>query len=374
MRGSRGRSLKGLGLAASPVVLAAALLASGCFGGESAKPKPPAPVSLVSVSCNKELDELNTKAEDAFEPILVQEDAVQARRDELSPSLGTLRVAVRRLKAAERELRAFNREHPERYLPQGLYNEWSGLRDTYEEAYARYKARLKHARPYERRLQKEIKAANALWKSETDLVKDYDEKLNGCLGPRPALARAERGRITRLEAFLSDISGEVAGRQVTLHCEKAAEWRLAESQTKVEGHLLGYVFEGGRAVHLAPSLCYVLHRLRYLHWKPDVSCLSRSKDVDQRVCPPRTSEVVRSAVTLAHEAYHVAGEENEQRAECFGLQKASHIAQRLGVLPSVADQMAWYAWTFSEAPKSYASPQCKEGGKLDIEKESSVFP
>jgi hypothetical protein len=372
--GSLGRTLKGLGLAGWPAVLVGVVAVSGCFGGESAKPKPPPAVSLVSVSCNKELDGLNVKADEAFDPILAQEKEVEARRDELSPSIGPLRLAVRRLKAAERELRAFNSEHPERYLPQALYNEWAGLRDAYETAYHRYRARLAHARPYERRLQKEIKEANALWKDESNLVEDYEAKLDGCLGPRPALARAERGRITRLEALLSDISGEVAGRQVTLHCEKAAEWRLAESQTKVEGHLLGYVFEGGRAVHLAPSLCYVLHRLRYLHWQPDMSCLSRAKDVDQPVCPPRPSELIRSAVTLAHEAYHVAGEENEQRAQCFGLQKTSQVAQRLGVLPTVADQMAWYAWQFSEAPKSYASPQCKEGGELDIDKQSSVFP
>jgi hypothetical protein len=53
------------------------------------------------------------------------------------------------------------------------------------------------------------------------------------------------------------------------------------------------------------------------------------------------SELIRSAVTLAHEAYHVGGELNEKRAQCFGLQGAAHVAQRLGIPPSLSDQIAW---------------------------------
>jgi hypothetical protein len=331
-------------------------------------------VPLVTASCDQDLDDLDGEAAVALEPVAAKQEEVAARRDDLQPSLSKVKSALARVKAAQTPLREFGKAHPETYLPQALYDQWVGLRDAYQNAYDRYRERVRRARPFERRLRAVAREARALWKEEARAVKAYDRKLEGCLGPPPTLARAEAGRTRQLEGFLSDVSGDVAGRPVTLHCETAAEWEATEAAAKVEGHLLGYVFENARAVHLAPSLCYALHRLRYMHPDPDLTCLARSRDAGQPLCPPRVSELIRSAVTLAHEAYHVGGELNEKRAQCFGLQGAAHVAQRLGIPPSLSDQIAWYAWRFSEAPKSYDSPECREGGKLDLDPDSTTFP
>jgi len=371
VQGPKRRSLRALGLVIPALGLA---VAAGCFGGEHAAPEPPSPVALVTDACDKDLDDLDGETAAALEPVAAKEEEVAARREDLQPSLDKVKAALARVKAAAKPLREFGKAHPETYLPQALYDQWVGLRDAYQSAFDTYRERLRSARPFTRRLRATAREARALWKDEIQVVKSYDRTLEGCLGPRPLLARAEAGRIKQLEAFLSDVSADVAGRPVTLHCETASEWRATEDASKVEGHLLGYVFEGGRAVHLAPSLCYALHRLRYLHPHPDLSCLERSVDAKEPLCSPRASELIRSAVTLAHEAYHVGGELNEKRAQCWGLQGAAHVAQRLGIAPSVSDQMAWYAWKFSEAPKSYDSPECREGGKLDLDPDSPTFP
>jgi hypothetical protein len=359
------------------VVSALLLLLSACsLGGTDSKPKAKAapPVTLVGASCEQALVALDAAAAKTTEPLAAKREEVSKLRKEFGPSLRRLKKAAGVLKDAAGPFQAFNKAHPETYLPQSLYNEWVALRDRYNAAFAAYKKRAAAARPYKRAYNQAVKEARDLWKDVGRSAETYGDKLEGCLGPTQQIIRSEKGRIARLEAFLSDISGDAAGRPVTLHCETASEWAVAEAGTHREGHLLGYVFRGARAVHLAPELCYTLHRLRFVGWEPDLSCITRSRDADVPLCAPRESELIRSAVTIAHEALHVAGEDNEKRAQCFGLQRAPLVAQQLGVPPSTGDQLAWYAWRFSEAPKSYDSPECRDGGKLDENPDSTSFP
>jgi hypothetical protein len=353
--------------------VAAVLALSACsLGSHDSKPKPPPPVPLIALSCEQELTKIDAQAADALVPVAAKQEEVADRRAALRGPLRSLRKAERVLKAAVARLKAFDAGHPGKYLAPSTYSYWRGLRDDYDTAYAAYKKRFKRFRPFQRHFNAVVKEEKALWKSVGRIDKSYDKKLHGCLGPRPLIARREAGRIRRLRGHLENIAADVAGRGVLVRCETARTWAIRD--TKSKGDLLGYVLAGGRTIHLAPSICYAFHRLRYLVPKPDLSCLDRSRSADAPLCSPRVTEIVRVAVTLAHESQHVAGIENEKRAECFGLQKASLVARRLGVPPSVSDQLAWYGWHFSEAPRSYRSRQCRDGGKLDRDRSSTSFP
>jgi hypothetical protein len=353
--------------------VAAVLALSACsLGSHESKPKPPPPAPLIALSCEQQLTKIDEQAAGALVPVEAKQQEIADRRHDLRPSLQSLRKAERVLKAAAARLKAFDAAHPGKYLAPSIYSYWRGLRDDYGAAYAAYKQRFKRFRPFQRDFNAVVKEGKALWKSIGRIDKSYEKKLHGCLGPRPLIARREANRIRQLQRRLEDIAADVSGRSVSVRCETARAWEIRD--TKFKGDLLGYVLAGGRTIHLAPSICYAFHRLRYLTPKPDLSCLNRSRSANVPLCSPRATEIIRVAVTLAHESQHVAGIASEKKAECFGLQKAALVARRLGVPPSVSDQLAWYGWHFSEAPRSYQSRQCRDGGKLDRDPSSTSFP
>ena len=356
-------------------VLGVVAVSACSFGGEDAgPPPPPPPVPLVTASCERELVELDAGASAALGPVGPKYEEIGRERKRMAGPLRKLRQALAVVKEVEGRLRAFNAAHPEMYLPSGLYYYWTGLRDDYDTAFAAYKERLKRFRPFQRDLKALVKEGKALWKDVRRAVKAYEDELDGCLGPDAPIERVEGDRIRRLELFLGELGEEIADRSTLVECEGADAWEEVQSQAKGKADLLGYVRPGSRVAHLAPSICYALHRARYLSWEPDLSCISASREADVPLCPPRTTELIRAAITVAHEAQHVAGVVNEKRAECFGVQSAALVARSLDVPTSVSEQVAWYAWHFSEAPKSYRSPECRDGRRLDLDRNSSSFP
>jgi hypothetical protein len=356
------------------LVLAVVAVTACSFGGEDRPPPPPPAVPLVAASCERELVQLDEGVAVALGPVGEKYEEISSERKRMAGPLRKVRQALAAVKKAEGRLRAFNDAHPETYLPAPLYYQWSGLRDAYEAAFAAYKQRMKRFRPFQRELNALVKEGRALSKDARRAARAYEDELEGCLGPDPAIARAERDRIRRLEVFLADVGEEVADRSMIAHCANADAWEDVQREAKGKADLLGYVRIGTRVANLAPSICYALHRARYLAWEPDFGCISASRKADVPLCPPRINELIRAAATVAHEAQHVSGIVNEKRAECFGLQSAALVAQRLGVPPSVSDHVAWYAWHFSEAPKPYQSRECRNGGRLDLDPDSRSFP
>lgn len=358
------------------VALVAVMAASACsFGGEEeGPPPPPPPVPLVAASCESELVELDAGVLTALEPVRPKYKQIARERRRMAGPLRQLRNALSTVETAEGRLRDFNAAHPGTYLPSDLYYYWTGLRDDYNTAFAAYKERLKRFRPLERDFRALLKEGKTLWKDVRRATKAYKDKLDGCLGPVAAIERVERGRLHRLELFLGEVGEEIADRSMLVECADAETWEDVQAAAKGKADLLGYVRTGSDVAHLAPSICYALHRVRYLGWEPDLSCIPASRDSDVPLCPPRVTELIRAAATLAHEAQHVAGVFSEKRAECFGLQSTSRVARRLGVPLTFADQVAWYAWHFSEAPRSYRSRECRDGGRLDLDPNTSSFP
>ena len=79
---------------------------------------------------------------------------------------------------------------------------------------------------------------------------------------------------------------------------------------------------------------------------------------------------------LAHEAQHLRGIDNEAKADCYGLQQMTAVARGLGVGDEAARSLAEYAWLYIY-PRSrgeYRSADCRDGGELDLNPDSSIWP
>src|SRR5262245_18799452 len=122
---------------------------------------------------------------------------------------------------------------------------------------------------------------------------------------------------------------------------------------------LGWVPRGRRVINLSYLACLQLDRISY-H--------------DSRLALPATGAAVGS---LAHEAMHVAGIHDEGIAECYGMQLTAVTAMKLGAEPDYAAELQHMDFEFDRdrrAGTAYDSPDCYDGGPLDLAPESSQWP
>ncbi len=79
---------------------------------------------------------------------------------------------------------------------------------------------------------------------------------------------------------------------------------------------------------------------------------------------------------LAHESSHLAGIRDEAEADCYGLQRTAFVAESLGADPAEAEWLARLALDERTitAPADYRSPECHDGGALDLDPDSTVWP
>ncbi|MBI4172386.1 MAG: hypothetical protein HY511_06470 [Actinobacteria bacterium] len=99
----------------------------------------------------------------------------------------------------------------------------------------------------------------------------------------------------------------------------------------------------------------------------------------------------QALLTLAHEAIHLSGvvggrlssgvlvgdQQAEAKAECYGLQWLPYVAEQFGAAADDARAIAAYAYDVVH-PRfkgtEYWSPECRDGGALDLRPSSSVWP
>ena len=79
---------------------------------------------------------------------------------------------------------------------------------------------------------------------------------------------------------------------------------------------------------------------------------------------------------LAHEAIHLRGWTDEAVAECYGLQHTAQIARGLGARARQAQGLADLYWrvVYPDMPDEYRTPDCANGARLDLHKDSDVWP
>jgi hypothetical protein len=96
---------------------------------------------------------------------------------------------------------------------------------------------------------------------------------------------------------------------------------------------------------------------------------------DPRTCTDsdcaRVPDMVMALAIVAHESYHLLGYSNEAQVECYGLQSIWFVANKLGASIDESQLLAsYYANRMYPNRRintpTYWSPQCKDGGKLDL--------
>ena len=175
-----------------------------------------------------------------------------------------------------------------------------------------------------------------------------------------------KGTRSRVNGRYGQVAGQLVETNVEVRCWGKRDWRLVLREASLAhgtrlrpGELFGYVGLGSRRVNLAPEICRQLDRLAYDGVQPQGL---------------RGRLLMSIAIgALAHESYHRVGVASEPAAECYGMQRLSDAARALGARASYADGLARLAWdTYGQLPRAYRSPECRDGGKLDLDPTSGA--
>jgi hypothetical protein len=155
-------------------------------------------------------------------------------------------------------------------------------------------------------------------------------------------------------ARFSEEASRIVGRRVEIRCDEAGTFVGAVQ------HSDGVAIVGGRLAYLAPARCYDLYRLAY----------------DGKIS---FSQTARAIAVLAHESWHLRGLRNESITECYALQSGVALGRRLGLDEGTArrmmrQQLAENSLRARGAVEYLVSPECRDGGDLDLDPSSSRFP
>jgi hypothetical protein len=163
-------------------------------------------------------------------------------------------------------------------------------------------------------------------------------------------------RETKIEATdrFGDEASVIAGTPVTILCDESSDFVGAVQ------HAEGVAIVGGDHAYLTPERCLDLYRLAF----------------EDEVTGSRTG---RAVAVLAHEAWHLRGERDEAKTECYALQSGVELGERLGLSEERARQLMRQQLT-ENALRGAGSfeyrvpPDCRDGGALDLDTGSSSFP
>jgi hypothetical protein len=166
------------------------------------------------------------------------------------------------------------------------------------------------------------------------------------------------------------VAGEIARRDVKIHCQGVVGSALdvgAEAGS-VQFDAAG---QPSDTAELKRGVCSSLRSFVRDVAAPEFGCVLR----DER-CPERVLRTMWAVHTLTHEAWHLAGEQTEAVAECYALQTTAWTAARFGATPVQGQHIARYliAHIYPQMPAAYRSPDCRDGGALDLRPESALWP
>jgi hypothetical protein len=161
---------------------------------------------------------------------------------------------------------------------------------------------------------------------------------------------------TRAEAVarFSDEASRIAEKPVTIRCDESRDY------VGLVQHADGVAAVGGDRAYLTPERCHDLYRLAF---ESEVT----------------SSQTARALAVLAHEAWHLRGVGDEGTTECYALQSGVALGQRLGLSESTARQMmrqqlAENALRRRGAFEYLVPPECRDGGRLDLDPGDTRFP
>ncbi len=185
------------------------------------------------------------------------------------------------------------------------------------------------------------------------------------VGGLAALGFARHEERAREQGQLGAIASDLAGRKVGVRCPSFVASLV---DTRGEAGSVQFDDAGRPANHtdLSPQTCKLLRDLDSV----DFSCIGRGD------CGFTQFAAGWAAHTLAHEAFHLRGFQDEGVTECYALQNTAFVAERLGVPTQQAQNLqAWlYKRGYPNEPTEYQSPQCYDGGPLDLRPQQTRFP
>lgn len=164
---------------------------------------------------------------------------------------------------------------------------------------------------------------------------------------------------------LDRIARRISGRpDVTVRC----------APTAAPGVLGTVAFYGDRPASetvLAPTVCATLVEFRAGE-RPSLACTG----LGGGECPRAVIELAWAVSALAHESFHLAGVMDEAAATCYGLQATGVVASSLGATPDYAQTLEDYTFWNVRPPVDggYFSPDCRDGGRFDLDPASSRWP
>jgi hypothetical protein len=260
---------------------------------------------------------------------------------------------------------------------------------------------------------------------------------SGVLPPDAALPWASPNHDSPLEQLLDPVVTQAIGQPAAMHCAGDYEWAQLSAQTNLPSTVWGYVeFWGGSPLGFAevsPQACRYLQTFAQANPKPTKCAPLTTVYVDRTVTTYHMvvvrvkrngrliSTIVRRAshtietvgqqspgspvpcfssngraamalpqsywtdysnyamalLTIGHEPFHIAGDMDEARVNCHGLQRISMIAQALGDTPDDSEQIARYVQKYvipSQPPQYQLPAECRDGGTLDLNPGSSTWP
>jgi hypothetical protein len=161
---------------------------------------------------------------------------------------------------------------------------------------------------------------------------------------------------TRAEAvaLFSEEASRIAEKPVRIRCDESGEFVGAVQ------HADGVAAVGGDLAYLTPERCLDLYRLAF----EDES---------------RGSQTGRALAVLGHEIWHLRGVRDEGTTECYGLQSGVELGQRLGLSEGTArqlmrQQLAENAGRGGATAEYLVPPDCRDGGRLDLNPHDASFP
>jgi hypothetical protein len=155
-------------------------------------------------------------------------------------------------------------------------------------------------------------------------------------------------------ARFSDEASRIAEKPVTIRCDEARDY------VGLIQHADGVAAVGGDRAYLTPERCLDLYRLAF---KGEVT----------------SSQTARALAVLAHEAWHLRGVADEGTTECYALQSGVDLGRRLGLSEDTARQMMRQqlvenALRGAGSSEYVVSAECRDGGRLDLDRGDSRFP
>ena len=162
---------------------------------------------------------------------------------------------------------------------------------------------------------------------------------------------------SRIEPRLSRAVDAALGGDADVRCYSAADWRKILDRIGPHADFTGLA--RGFAVHLSPVIC-----------KPLVELAYRGRST------PLSHELVTALGVFAHEIEHHRGAFDERETECLGMQNIALTARVLGLRAGAARRAARWYWraVYPRNPPGYRSRQCRDGGLLDANPRSNVWP